>query len=43
MLWGLDEDVHELNGQKVILMGDLRRVFDYIITLEEPILRDIKL
>ena len=43
MLWGLDEDISELNGQKVILSNKLRRAFDFIITLEEPILRDIKL
>jgi hypothetical protein len=43
MLWGLDEDIIELNGQKGILSNKLRRVFDFIITLEEPILRDIKL
>ncbi|WNC67526.1 hypothetical protein RI845_13490 [Thalassotalea nanhaiensis] len=43
MLWGLDEDISELNGQKGILSNRLRRAFDFIITLEEPILRDINL
>lgn len=43
MLWGLDEDINELNGQKAILSHNLRRVFDLIITLEKPILRDVKL
>lgn len=43
MLWGLDEDVDEIDGQKVIHSDKLRRAFDFIITLEEPILRDIKL
>lgn len=43
LLWGLDGDITELNGQKGILSDKLRRAFDFIITLEEPILRDIKL
>lgn len=43
MLWGLDEDIDDLNGQKAILADKLRRAFDFIITLEDPILRDIKL
>ncbi|SDX54312.1 hypothetical protein SAMN05421644_10638 [Allochromatium warmingii] len=43
MLWGLEEDIADLNGQKAILSENLRRAFDFIITLEEPILRDINL
>jgi len=43
MLWGLDEDLVELAGKKVLLEDNLRRVFDYIITLEEPILRNTEL
>lgn len=43
MLWGLDEDINERNGQSYILKKKLRRAFDFIITLEEPILRDIEL
>lgn len=43
MLWGIDENLHEIDGKKVLFEEDLRRVFDFIITLEEPILRNIKL
>ncbi|QSR35802.1 hypothetical protein CFI10_12470 [Marinobacterium iners] len=43
MFWGLDDDILDLNGQKAILYEDLRRAFDFIITLEDPILRDIEL
>ncbi|MEZ9956932.1 hypothetical protein AB4389_20075 [Vibrio cyclitrophicus] len=43
MLWGLEGDVVETNEGNVILEKDLRRVFDFIITLEQPILRNIKL
>lgn len=40
MLWGLDEDLVELNGCNAIIEKDLRRVFDFIITLEQPVLRN---
>lgn len=43
MYWGLDRDLQEISGQKAILLDDLRRVFDFVITLEEPILRGTKL
>jgi hypothetical protein len=43
MLWGLDDDLIELAGKKVLLESNLRRAFDYIITLEEPILRNSEL
>lgn len=43
MLWGLEEDIEDVNGQKAIFSENLRRAFDFIITLEEPILRDIDL
>jgi hypothetical protein len=43
MLWGVEDDLNEQDGQKYLLADNLRRVFDFIITLEEPILRDIKL
>jgi hypothetical protein len=42
-LWGLEEDIEDVNGQKAIFSENLRRAFDFIITLEEPILRDIDL
>jgi hypothetical protein len=41
MLWGLEQDLKELNNQQVILKEDLRYVFDYIITLETPLLREL--
>jgi len=43
MLWGLEDDLTDINGKRVITADNLRRVFDFIITLEEPILRDMKL
>ncbi len=43
ILWGLDEDLCEHDGQRYILENKLRRAFDFIITLESPILRDIEL
>ena len=43
MLWGVDQDLHEIDGRKVLYEDDLRRVFDFIITLEEPILRNLNL
>lgn len=43
MLWGLGEDYKKINGENVLSEEKLRRVFDFVITLEEPILRDMKL
>lgn len=43
MYWGLDQDLVEFGGSKAIMLNDLRRAFDFIITLEEPILRNIDL
>lgn len=43
MLWGLDEDLSEEGGRKFLLEDKLRRAFDFIITLEEPVLRGTKL
>lgn len=43
MYWGLDKDLIKVEGSKAIMLNDLRRVFDLIITLEEPILRNIDL
>ncbi len=43
MFWGLEEDIVEMEGQEVLTADQLRRVFDFIITLEEPVLRNIKL
>jgi len=43
MYWGLEEDIKNIEGTQAIMLEDLRRVFDFIITLEEPILRDINL
>lgn len=43
MLWGLDEDLSGENGEKFIPEEKLRRAFDFIITLEEPILRGTEL
>jgi hypothetical protein len=43
MYWGLEEDIKNIEGTQAIMLENLRRVFDFIITLEEPILRDINL
>jgi hypothetical protein len=43
MYWGLDDDLVEMKETKVLMLKDLRRAFDFVITLEEPILRDINL
>lgn len=43
MYWGLDTDLVEFGDSKAIKLNDLRRAFDFIITLEEPILRNIDL
>lgn len=44
MLWGLDTDLKKMeDGQQVIFIDDLRYVFDYIITLENPLLRELSL
>jgi hypothetical protein len=43
MLWGLSEDLTEINGKKILSEDKLKRVFDFIITLEEPILRNTQL
>lgn len=41
MLWGLEQDVKILDDHQVILREDLRYIFDYIITLENPLLREL--
>jgi len=43
MLWGLESDIMETSNGDVIYKEDLRRVFDFIITLEQPLLRHITL
>jgi hypothetical protein len=43
MFWGLEENLNEIGGEQAIKLTDLRRVFDYIITLDDPILRDLEL
>ncbi len=43
MLWGIETDLNKSNGQKCLTEEKLRRVFDFIITLEDPILRNIEL
>lgn len=43
MLWGYEEDVENILGFNVLKKEKMRRFFDYIITIEEPILRDFEL
>jgi hypothetical protein len=42
MLWGNEKDICEINGDQAIKRQHLKWAFDYIITLEEPLLRDIQ-
>ena len=39
MLWGLESDLENMSGKKVLRNDNLRRAFDFLITLEEPVLR----
>jgi hypothetical protein len=39
MLWGLEGDLENLSGKKVLRSDNLRRAFDFLIALEEPVLR----
>ncbi len=41
MLWGNEKNLTELSGKTVMERDKLKRVFDYIITLDESELRDI--
>lgn len=43
MLWGMESDLENLNGEVVLKNNNLKRVFDFIITLEGPVLRGEKL
>jgi len=43
MLWGLDEDLQDQDGKRFLPEDKLRRAFDFIITLEGLVLRDIEL
>jgi hypothetical protein len=41
LLWGLEDDLETINELKVIQRKNLRYAFDYIITLESPLMRDL--
>jgi hypothetical protein len=43
MLWGIEDDVEKIEGIPSISREKLRQVFDFIITIEEPILRGFEL
>ncbi len=43
MFWGYEKDIENLSDFNVLKKEKMRRVFDYIITIEEPILRDFEL
>ncbi|WP_069471191.1 hypothetical protein [Candidatus Marithrix sp. Canyon 246] len=43
MLWGIEADVEQMNGVASISRDKLRQVFDFIITIEEPVLRGFEL
>jgi len=37
----LEKDLKDFGSQQVIFKEDLRYAFDYIITLEKPLLREL--
>jgi len=41
MLWGLEKDIKKFDDKQVIFREDLHYAFDYIITLENPLLREL--
>jgi hypothetical protein len=43
MLWGNEDDLETLSGINVLRRDRMKRVFDFIITIEEPILRGFPL
>lgn len=43
MLWGKESELEDISGISVIRRRNLRRVFDYIITIEDPVLRGLLL
>lgn len=43
MLWGVESDFVTINGSNMLTEDSLHRIFDFIITLENPVLRDVKL
>lgn len=43
LLWGEDSDIATIEGLECIPVTKLKRIFDLILTLEEPILREVDL
>jgi hypothetical protein len=43
VMWGMEGDIKKIAGIDAITRDDLRYIFDYIITLESPLLRDLSL
>lgn len=43
MLWRTEDDLEEIENKQVIQRKNLRYLFDYIITLENPLLRELVL
>ena len=43
LLWGMESDIQKIGDVAAIAKDDLRYVFDYIITLEAPLLRELKI
>ena len=41
MLWGIEDDLEKIGNKDVIVRENLRYLFDYIITLENPLLREL--
>ncbi|KMP10717.1 hypothetical protein UR09_05440 [Candidatus Nitromaritima sp. SCGC AAA799-A02] len=43
MLWGLESDLEQGKEGKFISIENLRRIFDFIITIDDPVLRELEL
>ena len=43
ILWGVDDDLKIEGGKEFITRDKLRRIFDYIITIDDPFLRELDL
>lgn len=41
MLWGSENDLQNIAGVQALPREKMRRVFDYLITLEDPVLREL--
>jgi hypothetical protein len=43
MIWAKENDIEQIGEKQGVIISNMRRVFDFIITIEDPILREITL